>query len=410
MNNYVSAVLKKIRGKNHRQSISKELQAHIDDRTEYYINAGYDEETARLKANDDMGEDAETVGQQLGSIHQDYSFLNFIYAIINAVLLFFFIAIIIFSIETDGDGNPFLMLTRISHLWLLSAFVITMLAELYFALKFKLMFTAICIPVNLLCYSVLTAGYVPVVFAFYKLIKGEFQSYIRFTSFYEVKLENSNISAMSIAFISICIILSLLSLYVVFRFSKLKYGLKTVKLESILKTVILTILLFVSAVFGYTYFAIENAYDLEYDNSTFEGAYVIESNKPVAPESIKDYDKNYLDIHYDWSSEHVHDWDNVFYHEEDEDIECNSSYEIYLEGETDVSCKVDRIYAEFKPTKKYVMVVPVFEVYGEDDNSNKQIDFAKGKWLDTSKEHTVTLDDYEGSGIVFKTKVKILKR
>lgn len=409
MKDYISVVLGKINNKNHRKLISKELQAHIDDRVEYYIGAGYDEETARTKANDDMGEDAETVGQQLNFIHQNYLFLNIVFALLNAVLLFFIIVIVFASVEYDDYGIASINLMGYGHFYIFSAYIITMLAELYAALRLKLLFTVFCIPLNFIFYGIMTQGYVPTMFALYKLLKGELQSFANFTAFYDVKLENVGVNIMSAVFVAVCILLSLLSLYVVFRFAIMKYRFKTVRLESTLKSIILALLLLFSAVFGCACFALEK---VSYDAAaTFDGVYVIESDKPVNPKSIKDYDKNYLYPHDDWGDVHMHYENQTFYSKDGDDdtVETYKSYEFYIEDETDVSCRIERACAEFKPTKKYVMVVPVFE--GKDKNGNdiKKANFDKGEWLNTSKEHTVVLDDYEYFGMVFKVTIKTHK-
>lgn len=410
MKDYVSAALDKIYNKNHKKLISKELQAHIDDRTEYYISAGYDEETARIKANDDMGEDAETVGQQLNFIHANYSFLNIVFALLNVALLFYVFIFVFFSWEYEDNAGIFFNLMGYRHFYILSAFVIIMLAELYVALKLKLMFTTVCIVLNFIIYG-FTTGYVPTMFALYKLLKGELQSYANFTAFYHVKLENEGVvSIMSGAFVAVCILLSLLSLYVVFRFLMMKYRHKTVRIESRLKSMILILLFFVSAIFGCACFALERVGD---DTAPlFNGVYVIESDEPVNPESIKDYDINYLYVHDDWGDVHMHYDEQTFYSEngESEAIEESESYEFFIEGETDVSCKVEKAYAEFKPTKKYVMVVPVFDVQDKNGDYITEADFDKGEWLDTSKEHTVVLDDCKFYGIVYKTTIKTHKR
>ena len=181
MKNYIPVVLGKINNKNHRKLISKELQTHIDDRVEYYIGAGYDEETARTKANDDMGEDAETVGQQLNFIHQNYSFLNIVFVIVNTVLFFFVLVFVLAGIEENSDIAP--QLTGYSHFYILSVFIIAILVELYLALKLKLMFIAEYSLVNFFCYAFVTRGYVPTMFALYKLLKGELQGFANFTAF-----------------------------------------------------------------------------------------------------------------------------------------------------------------------------------------------------------------------------------
>ena len=205
---------------------------------------------------------------------------------------------------------------------------------------------------------------------------------------------------MSVVFTAVCILLTLLSMFVVSRFLKLKYSQKTVRLESTLKSIILILLLFFSAVFGCACFALEK---VSYDSTPeFDGVYVIESDMPVNPENINDYDKNYL---------YVHDENHTFY-SEDEDSESavvTALYEFWDDGDADVSYKIHRAYAEFMPTKKYIMVVPEYAVWDENDNYEQKVDFDKCEWLNTSQDHMITVGNYEYYGAFFNVTIKTHK-
>lgn len=410
MKDYVSSVLNKIQNKNSKMLISEELQSHIDDRIEYYIDAGYDEETAKAKANANMGDNAELVGEQLNVIHQNNKFLSISVVIVNVVMLAFLCITVLFSIEYDGDWASFLCLTGSADYYFLTGFIIITLAQLYLSLKYKSMVCILGALFNFLCYGVMTKGYIPAVFSFYKIVKGEIKSFAYFTNYYTVKLENKAVGILSIGFLIACAVLALMCLFVIFRFLKAQYSFKTVKFERILKYSVLAVLLITSIVFLYTGYVIENCSENKNYNGTFDGVYVIESDETVNPECVENYDYNYFYVHFDWSCEDVHDYNQTFEYKEDEEIELITSYEFYIKDEHDVSCKIDSVYAEFRPTKKYVMVVPVFEDLNGSNYDEHFPDFSKGEWLDTAEEHTVVLDDYLKYGTVLKTKVKILNR
>ena len=46
MKDYINIVLSKIQSGKQRKFLDEELKAHFEDRLQYYVNAGYDTETA----------------------------------------------------------------------------------------------------------------------------------------------------------------------------------------------------------------------------------------------------------------------------------------------------------------------------------------------------------------------------
>lgn len=71
MKDYINIVLSNIKNKKQKELLAEELDAHFNDRVDYYVNAGYDTATAIEKANEHMGseEDAKLVGEQLEEMH-----------------------------------------------------------------------------------------------------------------------------------------------------------------------------------------------------------------------------------------------------------------------------------------------------------------------------------------------------
>lgn len=65
---YIATVLSYVTHKYARQEIKMELEAHIDDRIDYYQNAGYDKEYSVQKSIEHMG-DAKSVGLKLNTLH-----------------------------------------------------------------------------------------------------------------------------------------------------------------------------------------------------------------------------------------------------------------------------------------------------------------------------------------------------
>ena len=83
---YISAVTSLIEDKVSRAEVKNELETHLEDRTAFYANAGFDEETATNKAIERMG-DANDVAQSLSAVHNNalYRKLAYIFAIIYAL-------------------------------------------------------------------------------------------------------------------------------------------------------------------------------------------------------------------------------------------------------------------------------------------------------------------------------------
>lgn len=67
-NEYIKAVLGHIKNKSYLAVIEQELKNHIDDRTEYYREIGYDEETSLQKAMEHIGS-PDDVGEQMNRLH-----------------------------------------------------------------------------------------------------------------------------------------------------------------------------------------------------------------------------------------------------------------------------------------------------------------------------------------------------
>lgn len=82
---YINEVTALIKNKAVRNDVKKELEAHIDDRTEYYLDAGYDEDVSVKRAVEMMGSPKD-VAKSFEKLHN-----NTLWIIISAVSLFVYI-------------------------------------------------------------------------------------------------------------------------------------------------------------------------------------------------------------------------------------------------------------------------------------------------------------------------------
>lgn len=87
-NEYIEIVLSRISSKKDINSIRQEVADHIDDRIEYYTDAGYDYEYAKKAALSKMGE-PDRLGLQLNSLH------NYVPLMITVIITQILYAIII---------------------------------------------------------------------------------------------------------------------------------------------------------------------------------------------------------------------------------------------------------------------------------------------------------------------------
>ena len=66
---YLNTVKQNIKNKKLHAPICAELESHLQDSADFYVEIGYDEETANQKALEDMGEPA-TVGENMAKLHK----------------------------------------------------------------------------------------------------------------------------------------------------------------------------------------------------------------------------------------------------------------------------------------------------------------------------------------------------
>ena len=66
---YLNTVKQNIKNKKLHAPICAELESHLQDAADFYVEIGYDEETANQKALEDMGEPA-TVGENMAKLHK----------------------------------------------------------------------------------------------------------------------------------------------------------------------------------------------------------------------------------------------------------------------------------------------------------------------------------------------------
>lgn len=104
---YIDLVISKIENKKARREIEKELSVHIDDRISYYVDAGYDEQTAIEKAVEHMGK-PEIVADKMALLHRGIDFQRLFSpkSIARAIIAFLFLSVLLAFILSFGSA-PF---------------------------------------------------------------------------------------------------------------------------------------------------------------------------------------------------------------------------------------------------------------------------------------------------------------
>ena len=84
-NKYISKACEAISDKFVRAQVSAELESHILDKADYFLELGYDEQTAFEKATEEMG-DAEEIAASLGALHKSRSHICMVLTVLLVLI------------------------------------------------------------------------------------------------------------------------------------------------------------------------------------------------------------------------------------------------------------------------------------------------------------------------------------
>ncbi len=123
---YLNTVKENIKNKKLHAPICAELESHLQDSADFYVEIGYDEETANKKALEDMGEPV-TVGESMAKLHKLSGWQKFLLAV------FLFIAVLkildIFSVNSVVAGwlTQFILMNQPQDAFMLSGEIVSLL-------------------------------------------------------------------------------------------------------------------------------------------------------------------------------------------------------------------------------------------------------------------------------------------
>lgn len=417
MKDYINIVLSKI-NKRQRELIAAELKGHLDDRINYYVNAGYDTATAIEKANEHMGETPELVGEQLEAMHTSVykNLCKNIVGLFNLCAL----AVMAFVFLADRGFESFVTFGRF---YFCSFLLVLIYSELLFSIKWKSLFFSISSLFMLVFYSIFTNGYNLSVFALYEIITGKSKAFIDMLSVFVCKIDSMPVYIGGELFAIFSVLLSIMLLLHIIKFRLLKNGKNYYKREKIIKIAVYVLIAFVISVTSITFVITRQntASTMQY----VDGFYFVESNEKVDPKTIENFDKNRIEFVTElFEPEPVLET----YHESyDEEIGLakKPEFKLYLNNSviasadyrtdfmyyddlnSDCSYKTYSISADFYTDKKYIMIVPFETILGENGREYKP-DFKNPEWIDVSDGTAIESDrEYSYYGVIIKYKIKL---
>lgn len=408
MKDYINIVLSKINNKKQRTLIAEELEGHLNDRIDYYVNAGYDMATAIAKANAHMGraEDAELAGEQLNIIHAaKYKvFIVAAFILVNLGSLYLFCNFLLFGFN---DG----FITGWLGMFFSAVYLIYVFIQLFTANKIKSAFLACSCAAMIGFHGLFMIGYVPSVFCFYEIFIGKGNELGDLLLNYTWQCRSVTVYVLSALFLVVSLVVSLCSVVQIIKFNELKNGRNYYKTEKKIKITIAVLLVFVISVTVSAWLLCKNQYNSS-GNEWIAGFYLIESDERVDPQSIENYDDKRIELkaplladydmdlicdsyekEFDKATEDF-DWDVYNENHPFQNSEFKEFYLFYDDLNHACKYKTLSISAELHTDKKYIMIIPFEDEENICFDKYEWIEVAEGNILKNSNREYVYLDSF----------------
>lgn len=378
---YINSVLSAFVGRNKGQ-IKAELEAHLADRIERFVEMGYTEGQAEQMAVEKMG-DGKIVGAGMTKIHSkktvtDISFiLFFVYVGLTALLS---MTILAWGSEvcllTLGAEYAYFLLSIIS---LLTANRLKSNVPAMISIVFTLL---------LLAGKVVFGFHSVLLYGVYFIISGNIDDFIIISQLQNNSITSNLLLAFTILFALLWILSYVFTFINVYRLDKLKYSKKDVLRESSFKKSISAVLIIFTVVTAVLFaFKLSDGYGEYLDgtgDSYYSGVCMIESDEICDIEECyyaSESSPEVLYRHLDWGSVDAHTEGFRLYSEycREEKRDFNNA----------VTYTFNILRSRYVPSKKYVAAVPVHYEY-----ENSKPCFDNVQWYDTAtvKEITGSLD------------------
>lgn len=385
MSDYINRLISRIVNKKAKTIVKNELDDHFSELVDYYLDIGYNQETAKAMAEERFGEAPEQVGEQLSSIH--YSKIKniiFIISIIVSVLL----GLWGFVNQIADSISEFTISTSV--LLMLLFFI-----NLLLSLKFKSVAFSLC---GLLQLFPLYLNVITLILMIIEGLTGRLDRLIQCCIMYEAYTIGEAPKHLAGVLVSILLLLDVLSIILAIKFNKLCFGKKAMKFSLALKHII-RLLIVILLIFFIILIAKFNSIFAQQTFNHLDQIIAVESNVPLSEERLNeickynDYEHsydNYLFIHIEIFSNvpHTH-CDGNFYNGNVKTLE--NKFDSY------VSFMTYEFTASYSTNSKYVYFIP--EYY---DN---EIDTSSAVCVQTGKGEEYVFS-YNNDYYVIKVKVR----
>lgn len=378
---YINSVLSAFVGRN-KEQITAELEAHLTDRIERFVEMGYTASQAEQMAIEKMG-DGKIVGAEMTKIHSKKTVIN-----ISFVLFFVYIGLTaLLSMTILAWGSEVCLLTLGAEY----AYFLLSIISLLTANRLK---SSVPAMISIVFTLLLLAG--KVVFGFhsvllygvYFIVSGNIDDFIIISQLQNNSITSNLLLVFTILFDLLWIFSYVFTFINLYKFDKLKYSKKDVLRESSFKKSISAVLIIFTVVTALLFtFKLSDVYGEYLDgtsDSYYSGVCMIESDE------ICDIEECYAAAEASPEVVYRHlDWGSV-----DADTEGFRLFSAYCMEEkrkynNAVTYTFHILRGQYVPSKKYVAAIPVRYEY---DNSQPCFDHVQWYDTDTVKEITGSLD------------------
>lgn len=378
---YINSVLSAFVGRN-KEQITAELEAHLTDRIERFVEMGYTETQAEQMAIEKMG-DGKIVGAEMTKIHSKKTVIN-----ISFVLFFVYIgltALLSMTILAWGSEVCLLNLCAEYAYFLLS--IISLLTANRLKSNVPAMIS-IVFTFMLLVGKAVFGFHSVLLYGVYFIVSGNIDDFIIISQLQNNSITSNLLLIFTILFDLLWILSYVFTFINLYKFDKLKYSKKDVLRESSFKKSISAVLIVFTVVTAVLFaFKLSDGYGEYLDgtgDSYYSGVCVIESDE------ICDIEECYAAAE---ASPQIlykdYDWDAFAASAEGYKL---FSYDC-IESERAYNYAVDYSFytlkSQYVPSKKYVAAVPV---HFENDNTIPCFDNVQWYDTDSVKEITGSLD------------------
>ena len=349
-NDYVNKVLSYVPSVV-KDSVKMELEAHIDDRAEYFEQCGYSTDMAESMAAERMGS-AEIVGPELSKLHSGKANKT------TSALLFlsYIVLSVLFAMTILGWGSSVDLLNLIAEYLYFSLSVVGLLLSNRLRRNtpefVSLVFT-ICFLVGKLAMSPCSV----ILYCVYTLLTGQTNDFV-VVSGLKNSFTGNTFSVVSAVFYILWFVPFVVIFINNYKLKKSTYSKKDVTVDKVLKRAVIIVFILCTVVTAGFYTLKINSDSGVYMGSSadsyYDGVCILESDEPIDLKECFNNSKNTADYvfkRYNWD---VPEADSEGYKSKDMFVDT-----VVLQYNSFINYDFSILISDFIPSKKYVTAIPV---------------------------------------------------